>query len=172
MSAQHVTQAQTDALERVLVGLTEQHALLIELGAHHREALREADAPRLAHIAGQRDAVNQQIVRLDRERAQIVDDIARALGMQGQGVTVRAIAAAIGGPASKKISALALSLRELIERCRREQSVLRDATATVAGHLGGILSQVSRACSASQTYTNRGQMAPGSAMPAAMDIRH
>lgn len=162
----------TEQLEAVLRGLMQEHETLIELASQHREALRAADAPEISRIAAQRAAVNVRIVELDRQRAQVVTELAQSLNMQGAGLTVRALIAAIGGQSAKQLSTLAEKLRQLIERARTEQAVLRDATATVAGHLGGVLAQVVRTCSVGQTYNARGKLAPGTSMPASMDLRH
>lgn len=167
-----VTQQHTERLEEILRGLMAEHETLISLASKHREALRAADAPEMSRVAAQRSAVNARIVELDRQRAELVSELAQTLGMQGAGMTVRALIAAIGGQSAKQLSALAEKLRQLIEKARTEQAALRDATAAVAGHLGGVLTQVVRTCSVGQTYTARGKMAPGTSMPAAMDLRH
>ena len=59
-----------------------------------------------------------------------------------------------------------------IVKVEAAQSALREATAAFAGHLGGMLATVIQTCSVAKTYTARGKMAPGIAMPASMDLRH
>lgn len=162
----------TTELERVLEALAQEHEGLIALAREHREALRRADSPAIVRIAGERSRTNERIVALDRERARTVEEISRALGAPGANQTVRALVSQIGGPSSKRLGALAERLRGLIESARAEQSALREATATFAGHLGGMLAQVVQTCTVARTYTARGKMAPGIAMPAAMDLRH
>ncbi len=162
----------TESLEHVLEDLASEHETLIELARLHRESLRKADSPAIARIAAQRHQTNQRIVALDQERARIVSEISEAIGLPSANVTVRALISQIGGPASKRLGALAEKLRQLIESARAEQTALREATAAFAGHLGGMLAQVVQNCSVAKTYTAMGKMAPGIAMPAAMDLRH
>lgn len=166
------TLPQTEALERVLESLAAEHESLIALARGHREALRKADSPAIARIATLRAEANERIVELDRERARLVDEIAKSLGLPSVNLTVRALIARLGGPSAARLSALAQRLRSLIEEARQEQSALREATATLAGHLGGLLAQVAQTCAVARTYTARGRMAQGIALPAAMDIRH
>ena len=166
------TSISTESLEHVLEALAGEHETLIELAKIHREALRKADSPAIARIAELRNETNQRIVALDKERARIVSEISKAIGLPSANVTVRALISQIGGPASKRLAALAEKLRQLIENARVEQSALREATAAFAGHLGGMLATVIQTCSVAKTYTARGKMAPGIAMPASMDLRH
>ena len=163
---------QTGPLEAVLRGLLKEHESLLKLASRHRGALRQADAGSISQIAADRQAVIARIASLDAERAEIVGDLAKTLGLHGAGVTVRALIAEIGGQTAMQLGALAEKLRSVIERARTEQAALRDATATVAGHLGGVLSQVVRTCSVGQTYTARGKMETGAAMPASIDFKH
>lgn len=162
----------TVGLERVLEALAVEHETLITLARQHREALRKADAPTISRIATQRNETNQRIVALDQERARVVAEIALALGLPSANQTVRALVTQIGGPASKRLGALAERLRGLIEAARTEQSALREATSAFAGHLGSMMAQVVQTCTIARTYTARGRMAQGIAMPAAMDLRH
>jgi flagellar biosynthesis/type III secretory pathway chaperone len=167
-----LTAPQTEALETVLRGLLREHESLIKLASQHRDALRNADAGEISRISSERAAVIARIASLDKQRAEIVCELAKNLDLHGAGVTVRALIAQIGGHAATQLSALAEKLRAIIERARTEQAAIRDATATVAGHLGGVLTQVVRTCSVGQTYTARGKMNAGSALPASIDFKH
>lgn len=166
------TLPQTEALERVLESLAAEHESIIALAREHRAALRKADSPAIAAIAGQRAEANTRIAQLDRERAKLVAEMAKELGMPSVNLTVRALIARLGSPSATRVAALAERLRGLIEEARQEQSALREATAAIAGHLGGLLAQVAQSCAVARTYTAHGRMAQGIALPAAMDIRH
>jgi len=170
MSTQNATQ--TEALEAVLRGLLKEHESLLKLATLHRDALRKADSSGISRVTADRAGVNARILALDTQRAEIVSAMAKNFGLHGAGVTVRALIAQIGGQAAMQLGALAEKLRQIIERARTEQAALRDATATVAGHLGGVLTQVVRTCSVGQTYTARGKMTAGTAMPASIDFKH
>lgn len=162
----------TEQLEAVLRELLKEHEALIKLASRHKEALRRADAQEISRISSERTAVVARIAMHDKKRAEIVGVLAKDLGLNGAGVTVRAIVSLIGGQAATQLGILAEKLRTIIERARTEQAAIRDATATVAGHLGGVLTHVVRTCSVGQTYTAKGKMNAGTAMPASIDFKH
>ncbi|MCA9271821.1 MAG: flagellar protein FlgN [Phycisphaerales bacterium] len=166
------TPIQTEPLEHTLVALAKEHETLIELAKQHRQALRKADSPTIARLADLRNQTNQRIIALDKERARIVAEISKAIGLPSANTTIRALIAQIGGPSAKRLSLLAEKLRQLIESARTEQSALREATAAFAGHLGGMLAQVVQTCNVAKTYNARGKMAQGIAMSTAVDFRH
>lgn len=163
---------QTEPLEHTLVALAKEHEKLIELARQHREALRKADSPAIARLADLRNQTNQRIIALDKERARIVAEISKTLGLPSANLTIRSLITQIGGPGAKRLSLLAEKLRQLIESARTEQSALREATAAFAGHLGGMLAQVVQTCNVAKTYNARGKMAQGVAMSTAVDFRH
>ena len=166
------TDAHIKALEHVLRDLLDHHRSLVELAQRHRDALRHADGQAITEISLARDRVNEQIVARNEERLRITDALAAALGSSSKPMTVRAVIQAVGPHRSAFLTSLADELRTAIEAARREHSILRDATAAFAGHLGGVLDRAIQMCAPARTYTSAGRVAVSSALPGALDVRH
>ncbi|MEM8756442.1 MAG: flagellar export chaperone FlgN [Planctomycetota bacterium] len=162
-------------LEGIIRSLTAAQHELAALAGKHREALRAADGVRITALAFERDMVNARIVTLNRERMEAVGAIATSLGLDARRaatLTVRELLGSVGEPAASSLIAAADELRSALLDTQREHSVLRDATAAVAGQLGGVLTRVLSACSTANTYTAGGQIAVGAAVPGTLDMRH
>ncbi|MGP1272255.1 MAG: flagellar export chaperone FlgN [Phycisphaerales bacterium] len=163
-------------LERQLRELLGEHRRLVSLARQHRAALRSADGRAVTSISIERDAVNERIVRLNEQRNTTASAIAEALGLDasngGRRATVRALVESLSEPEASRLAAVADELRAAIESTQREHSVLRDATAAIAGHLGGVLTQVLSAYAPSKTYTARGRVSVSVALVGSLDVRH
>lgn len=167
-----IEDAQLEALERVLRELLVEHERLVDLAGRHREALRRADGLAVTAISIERDAVNERLVALNDERVRLIGELARALGAEAASVTVRTVIEAAGPGRSARLAGLADELRSAVEATRREHSVLREATAALAGHLGGVLDRAVQLCAPARTYTASGRVSVASTMPGALDVRH
>ncbi len=167
-----IAETQIEVLERVLRELLAEHRTLVTLAERHREALRNADGPVVTEVSLERDRVNERIVALNAERIEITGAVAASLGANSERVTVRTLIESLGPARSARLTALADELRDAIEATRREHSILRDATAAFAGHLGGVLSRAVELCAPARTYTAAGRVAVSSTLPGALDVRH
>ena len=160
-----------EVLERVLGDLLTSHHELMRLAERHRSCLRDADGPGVTEVSLERDRVNARILRLNEERVEILGALADGLG-DAKAITLGTLMTSLGPERSGRLRALADELKTSIEACRREHSVLRDATAMFAGHLQGVLTRAVELCAPARTYTNRGRMASAASLPTALDVRH
>ncbi len=167
-----IADTQIEALEHVLRELLAEHRTLVELAQRHRDALRAANGAEVTAISLERDRVNARLVALNGERQSITAKLAAALGTPNPPVTVRTVIQSLAPDRSARLLGLADELRSAIEDSRREHSILRDATAAFAGHLGGVLSRAVEMCAPARTYTAAGRMAVTATLPGALDVRH
>ncbi|MEM1071769.1 MAG: flagellar export chaperone FlgN [Planctomycetota bacterium] len=166
----------TRELEECLADMLGAHRKLCDLAGSHREALRAADGRAITAMALERDAVNGRITQLSSKRKMIVAELSASLGLATDGphgeLTLSTLLERIGPSRSERLAALADELRSAIESSRREHSVLRDATAAVAGHLSGVMTQIVNAASTARTYTAQGRVAVPNGAVATLDMRH
>jgi hypothetical protein len=167
-----IADTHVEALEHVLRELLSEHRTLVDLAARHREALRSADGAAITQLSLERDRVNERIVALNNERLDVTSALAGSVRAPTRAVTVRTVLEMLEPARSAKLRSLADELRSAIESARREHSVLRDATAAFAGHLGGVLSRAVEMCSPARTYTAAGRVSVSATLPGALDVRH
>lgn len=167
-----IADTQIEALEHVLRDLLAEHRTLVDLAHKHREALRSADGQAITDLSLERDRVNERIVTLNNERLDITSSLAASVRAPSKSVTVRTVLEMLEPSRSATLRALADELRAAIESARREHSILRDATAAFAGHLGGVLSRAVEMCAPARTYTAAGRVSVSATLPGTLDVRH
>jgi hypothetical protein len=158
----------TAEFERVLSDLIAAHERLVELIGRERSALRAADAPGMAALSAEREIIAAEIASLDRRRA----EIARAIiGRDAGRLRISQVLAAMGSAEASRLSGLSDRLRAIVSEAHRGQAALRDAAASIAGHLAGVMSRVVETCAPARTYTASGRVALGASTPGVLDVR-
>ena len=84
--------------------------------------------------------------------------------------SVSAIAAVLPIAAADRLEVRAAELRELVERSRREQSLLKSAGEALARHMAGIVQSVTGALSGTGVYGRRGRLREGAPLAAGIDL--
>ena len=101
--------------------------------------------------------------------AGVAPDLAEALGIDPES-TVSEVVAAVGEADGSKLAVLATQLRELVERTKREHSVVRAAADSLARHMAGIVQSVTGALSGTGVYGRQGRLRDGSSLAAGLDL--
>lgn len=154
--------------ERILDDLIGAHERLLGLIDRERAALRAADAPGMAALSAEREALSAEIASLDRRRA----DVARAIvGRDAGRLRIGQVLASLGSAEASRLSGLSDRLRAIVGEAHRKQSAVRDAAAAVARHLTGVMSRVVETCAPARTYTASGRVAVGVSTPGVLDVR-
>ena len=156
-------------LEATLATQTEGYRRFLETIARKRDAIRNAELARLPEIAAIEEQIVDRLERLDHRRTAEARRLAEALGIDPES-TVSEVVAAVGEADGSKLAVLATQLRELVERTKREHSVVRAAADSLARHMAGIVQSVTGALSGTGVYGRQGRLRDGSSLAAGLDL--
>ncbi|HYE03712.1 MAG TPA: flagellar export chaperone FlgN [Phycisphaerales bacterium] len=163
------------ALEDVLARLLAEHESLLVLTRAQRAAISSADAAALAAATGGMAEVAARIAELEARRSAITARLGGEGPAPASGAPAPAPLARLAGllpaAARERVLALAGRLKELLLTLQREQRVIREAAAALAGHLDGLIKQVGRSLAHSGTYGPRGLVAAPVQVVSALDLR-
>lgn len=146
----------TEKLDELLGRLESQHGTLLELAGRQRDAVRTADAGALGAVIQQTAETIGRIQETERERRDLVKQ------PDGSLPTVEQLARDMDETHAAKLLDRAQSLRELMRKVHQEHEAVRKATEAIAGHMRGMVEQVSAKLSYTGTYSQRGSVRPGS----------
>lgn len=142
-----------DLLEQSLA----EYVALRALVARRRDAVRTANMRVLDEVLQEERQATARIADLDRRRTEVAASLAKRTAVAQP--TVTAIAAKAPEGERERLLVLAARLRDEIEACRRESSVVRHAAEMLAQHVSGILQTVHAAFGATKTYGRAGRLA-------------
>jgi len=148
-----------EELHEVLGRMARAHeAWLVAIG-EHRCAIARADMPKTeAGTRAQREAM-ATIAELEARREALTASICagpRGMTIGGRSVSIAAVARLAPESMRSGLIAQAQRLRELVERTRREQEMLRVASAALGAHMEGLVRQVVARLQRAATYTASG----------------
>lgn len=170
MSARASNRPDVVRLIEVLEGLRERNVELLRLIAERREAVRRADFARFGAIDDSERRLLAEIAELDRIRLDEARGVAVRLALAPE-ATLSAIAERLGPAEAAKLDAARGSLRELVDRVRRESGVLRQAVERLSAHMAGVLQSVHSALAHASVYSRTGRLAAGPSVISSVDIR-
>ncbi|MHC4247068.1 MAG: flagellar protein FlgN, partial [Planctomycetota bacterium] len=133
-------------LEATLSTQIEGYRRFLETIGRKRDAIKNAQLDRVPEIAAIEEQIVHRLERLDRRRTTEARRLAEAVGVDPD-ATISEVVAAIEETDGSKLAVLATQLRELVERAKREHSVVRAAADSLARHMAGIVQSVTGALS-------------------------
>ncbi|MBL9149012.1 MAG: flagellar export chaperone FlgN [Phycisphaerae bacterium] len=149
--------APPESLDAILAATLEEYrSLRVEI-AKRREALRRAEMPVVARSVETERAIMTRIGDLDRRRVVAVQGLSKRLGVAAT-APVSEIARKLG-PSGDGLLSVAAALREEIEGCRRDSSVVRAAADALSQHLVGVFQAVQQAFAGATVYGRAGRVA-------------
>lgn len=149
-------------LETTLARTLEEYRSLRKLIVRRRDALRRADARAIASAADEERRALARIADLDRVRGETALSLATRLGVAGAtaaSLKLNDLTPRLPAQRSESVAVVATLLRDEIEACRRDSSVLRTAAEALAQHVTGVVHAVHRALSGAETYSRAGRLA-------------
>ncbi|MBM4108575.1 MAG: flagellar protein FlgN [Phycisphaerae bacterium] len=162
-----------ERIEGLLTALIAEHAALLDLASRQRDAIRAADTAGMdACLTEQRERL-ARIAGLEDDRRRLVDSVAPPAPGRSRGggpITLAQLAALAGAAERDRLLALASELRHLIERVRKELSVIRLAAGSLMGHVEGVMKQVALRLSHAQTYGRRGAVEAHVTVVSSLDL--
>lgn len=178
-----VTDPEIAELEQLLQGLLKENEALLALAAVHRAAIARADPGALGECVQRQNEVVTRVTELELRRMALVGRLAdrmRSLAPAGsdrvsEGVpdrpTITWLARTLPEPVRARLVALADRLRDLLARLQREHAALREASATLAAHMDGLMRQLAGKLSHAGTYGRRGTVESPVQVISALDLR-
>jgi len=143
-----------DRLDGMLAQLEDEHTHLIELASAHKDALSHASVSELNTITMKTSEVLVRIAQIeDNRRAWIINE-------RGTLSTLDELMEHFESADRDRIGQRRTRLRKLILRVKKEQDEVRQASEHLAGHMRGLIKQVSASLSHSGTYSRVGAVDP------------
>lgn len=156
-------------LEETLSTQVEGYRRFLEAIARKRDAIRGADLARVPDIAAVEEKIIDRLHRLDLQREQEGRRLAAALGLDAES-TISGIVDTLDGDRGTKLAVLAAQLRSLVDQAKKENSVVRSATESLARHMAGIVQSVTGALSGTGVYGRQGRLRDGTALASGLDL--
>lgn len=159
-----------EALPDLLDRLIGAHELWLDaLGAHQR-GIGAADVAAIESAVAREREQAEAVRTLDLERRKLLGLPERAIPGANE-ITITALARSRPEPERGELLERADRLRKLIERVRRDQAVVREASGSVLSHMRGLMQQLSGRLSHSGTYGAGGRVNAGPVVVSGLDIR-
>jgi hypothetical protein len=172
-------------LEGLLEGLLAEHEQLLMLAAEHRDAISKADPYSLGDCVQRQGEVMERVAGLEKRRLALVGRLVDKMRPLGKSVaggarqpdavpdrpTISWIARTLPEPVRSRLVALAERLRELLARLQREHAALKEASLALAGHMEGLMRQLSKRLSHAGTYGRTGMVESRVQVVSALDLR-
>ena len=143
-----------ERLDGLLMDLEREHERLLELAGQQRDAVRHADTAGLGRIVRETTETLGRIAHTEQTRRRLI------AGPDGSLPTLEQIASRVDPEHAQTLRARSASLRALMDKVSHEQDAVRAATEALAGHMRGLLEQVSAKLSHAGTYSQRGDVRP------------
>ncbi len=155
---QGILDTQAEGYRRLLVSIDRQ-----------RDAIRQADLAAVPTIAEVQQKIVDRLRTLDQRREVAGRELAIALGLDPES-TLRAMLESIPADVGDRLSVRAAELRDLVERARHEQSVVKTAGDALARHMAGLVQSVAGTLSGTGVYGRRGMLRDGAPVVAGIDV--
>ena len=158
-------------LETTLAGLVASHETLLDLTTRHRAAITRADAAELTAVITAQEEELRVIATLEQRRRAAARALEGGVARRAPEPTLTQALSNAAQPVRERVSALAEKLRGLLGRIIRERNVVKQATASLVGHMEGLMRQVAQSLSASGAYARTGRVeAPTQPIVTGLDI--
>ncbi len=137
--------------------------------ADHKAAIGHADTRAIGAAVERERGFAELVQTLENERRALLGIPASV--KTGQGPTITELARTRGAGERDALLERAGKLKALIEKVRREQSIVREASASVLGHMRGLMAHLASRLSHAGTYGAAGRVEAGPCVVSGLDIR-
>ena len=169
LAGEHPLVAELEVLMGELVVVYEQIKTMGEL---RFEAIRCADARRLAACVRQENGLVQRVAELEKRRISVVGRIAEQLGSPRERETTMGwIASRVEGARSASLKTLADRLRALMTEVMKLNAVAKGAAERLAKHMEGLMHEIARGLNHAQVYSSRGRVDAAARVVSGIDLK-
>jgi hypothetical protein len=164
--------APLDRLMRILAAQVERHRRLLACIEHKRGAIRTADIEGITRLCQAEQRIAHRLGELEKQRLALVGRFTELVSPKAaKPLSLQEIAALADPERRRRLEALAVTLRDLIGRVRRESSIVTAAANALSRHMTGIMQTVNAALSRVGVYERRGRIAVGAQMDFCVDVK-
>ena len=158
-----------ERLQGILDTQAEGYRRLLTSIDRQREAIRQADLESVPTIAEVQQKIVERLRILDERREVAGRELAIELGVDPES-TLRSLVERLPAERGDRLSVRAAELRELVEKARHEQSVVKTAGDALARHMAGLVQRVAGTLSGTGVYGRRGMLRDGAPVVAGIDL--
>lgn len=158
-------------LESLLRDLLAEHEQLLTLAGVQRTAITKADAAAMSTCVQQQNAIVQRVAGLERRRLALAARMMQGETREPARPTVSQLARSLSSPLRERVMAVTGRLREVMERLHKEHLALKEAAGALAGHMEGVMRQITGRLSHAGTYGRRGAVEARVQVVSALDLR-
>lgn len=165
--------AETQALEKLLDALLEEHHQLLACLGRKREAIAHARLDEVGNIVTEEQAIIKRVSELERHRLALVRRMTRAIDPNARdAMSLSDITQAIDDDSQRAtLMERAEKLREEVHEVRRQSSIVRAAAEALSRHMSGVMKSVQSALSRAGIYSNNGHLATGAQLDFNVDVK-
>ena len=112
----------TEAFDALLGLLAQEEAIYTEMAdllEREQKALGAMAAGALGELAARKETLALRVKALDESRRVLARRLGASLGLEQDQVTISRLATGVGGDTGRRLTAAGVSLRGVVERCRR-----------------------------------------------------
>jgi hypothetical protein len=172
VSGSETTSGLWASLPGVLDRMIAAHEQWLTALGEHKAAIGHADGVAIERALQGERAAAERVRALDDERRELIVGLTGPASADGTGPTITELARTRGASERAVLLEKAASLRGAVERVRREQSIVREASANVLGHMRGLMAHLASRLSHAGTYGSMGRVEAGPSVVSGLDIRH
>ena len=158
-----------ERLQSILDTQAEGYRRLLTSIDRQRDAIRRADLEAVPTIAEVQQKIVDRLRGLDERREVVGRDLAIELGLDAES-TLKQLVESLPEERGDRLSVRAAELRELVEKARHEQSVVKTAGDALARHMAGLVQSVAGTLSGTGVYGRRGMLRDGAPVVAGIDV--
>ncbi len=158
-----------ERLQSILDTQAEGYRRLLTSIDRQRDAIRRADLEAVPTIAEVQQKIVDRLRILDERREVAGRDLATELGLNPES-TLKQLVESLPRDRGDRLLVRAAELRELVEKARHEQSVVKTAGDALARHMAGLVQSVAGTLSGTGVYGRRGMLRDGAPVVAGIDV--
>ncbi len=148
------------------------HEQLAQMIARKRDIIRSGQIQSITQICEEENVIVQQIAELEKRRFILVGQVTELVDPNRETpLTVSEMATLVEHEQSERLTAFAAQVREIVERVRRESSVVRNAMEQLSMHMAGLMQLVQGTLSRAKVYGRHGRLAVGVPVSSALDLK-
>jgi hypothetical protein len=159
-------------LEELMGELVVTYEQMKTMGEMRLDAIKSADAHRLAACVRQENELVQRVADLEKQRITVVGGIASELGSpKKHETTIGWIAGRVDGAKSSALSSAAERLRALMGEVMKMNAVAKGAAERLARHMEGLMHEIARGLNHAQVYGRNGRVGATARVVSGLDIK-
>ncbi len=141
------------------------------MSAMHLDAIKDADARKLAACVRQENSLVQQVAEVEKKRIRVVGQLAEQLGSPRKHETTMGwLARRVDGPRAAAMERTAERLKALMGEVNQINAVARGAAEHLAKHMEGVMHEIARGMNHAKVYSRSGRVQAGARVTSGLHL--